>query len=145
ESAQAARSYLWSHASEFDIDPGFIKNNGVHLHVPAGAIPKDGPSAGVTMTSALASLYTGRKVRSDTAMTGEITLSGLVFPVGGVKDKVLAAHRAGIRRIILPQQNEHDIDKIPEDVRKELEVIPVQRISDVIAAALEKDPSEDPK
>ena len=145
ESAQAARSYLWSHASEFGIDPAFIKNNGVHLHVPAGAIPKDGPSAGVTMTSALASLYTGRKVRSDTAMTGEITLSGLVFPVGGVKDKVLAAHRAGIRRIILPFQNEHDIDKIPEDVRKELEVIPVQRISDVLAAALEKDPSEDPK
>jgi ATP-dependent Lon protease len=145
ESAQAARSYLWSHASEFGIDPAIIKSNGVHLHVPAGAIPKDGPSAGVTMTSALASLYTGRKVRSDTAMTGEITLSGLVFPVGGVKDKVLAAHRAGIRRIILPQQNEHDIDKIPEDVRKELEVIPVQRISDVIAAALEKDPSEDPK
>ncbi len=102
ESAQAARSYLWSHAAEFGIDPEVIKQNGVHLHVPAGAIPKDGPSAGVTMASALASLYTGRKVRSDTAMTGEITLSGLVFPVGGIKEKVLAAHRAGIRRIILP-------------------------------------------
>ena len=102
ESAQAARSYLWSHAAEFGIDPEMIKHNGVHLHVPAGAIPKDGPSAGVTMASALASLYTGRKVRSDTSMTGEITLSGLVFPVGGIKEKVLAAHRAGIRRIILP-------------------------------------------
>ncbi len=144
ESAQAARSYLWSHASEFGIDADFIKHNGVHLHVPAGAIPKDGPSAGVTMASALASLYTGRRVRPDTAMTGEITLSGLVFPVGGVKDKVLAAHRAGIRRIILPAQNEHDVDDIPEDVRKELEVIPAHRVSDVLAAALEKEPSADP-
>jgi ATP-dependent Lon protease len=136
ESAQAARSYLWAHASEFGIDPEVIKQNGVHLHVPAGAIPKDGPSAGVTMASALASLYTGRKVRSDTAMTGEITLSGLVFPVGGIKEKVLAAHRAGIRRIILPAQNESDTEEIPEDVRKELEIIPATRVSDVLRAAL---------
>jgi ATP-dependent Lon protease len=137
ESAQAARSYLWSHAPEFGLDSTFIKENGVHLHVPAGAIPKDGPSAGVTMASALASLYTGRKVRHDTAMTGEITLSGLVFPVGGIKEKVLAAHRAGIRRIILPAQNENDIEEIPEDVRKELEIIPATRVSDVLKAALE--------
>ena len=137
ESAQAARSYLWSHAVEFGIDPEKIKQNGVHLHVPAGAIPKDGPSAGVTMASALASLYTGRKVRTDTAMTGEITLSGLVFPVGGIKEKVLAAHRAGIRRIILPAQNEADLDEIPEDVRRELEVFPAVRVSDVLKAALE--------
>jgi ATP-dependent Lon protease len=136
ESAQAARSYLWSHASEFGIDPEVIKQNGVHLHVPAGAIPKDGPSAGVTMASALASLYTGRKVRSDTAMTGEITLSGLVFPVGGIKEKVLAAHRAGIRRIVLPAQNESDTEEIPEDVRKELEIIPATRVSDVLKATL---------
>jgi ATP-dependent Lon protease len=136
ESAQAARSYLWAHASEFGIDPEVIKQNGVHLHVPAGAIPKDGPSAGVTMASALASLYTGKKVRSDTAMTGEITLSGLVFPVGGIKEKVLAAHRAGIRRIILPAQNESDAEEIPEDVRKELEIIPATRVSDVLKAAL---------
>ncbi len=142
ESAQAARSYLWAHAGELGIDPEAIKQNGVHLHVPAGAIPKDGPSAGVTMASALASLYTGRKVRSDTAMTGEITLSGLVFPVGGVKEKVLAAHRAGIRRIILPAQNEPDIEDIPQDLRNELEVIPAKHISDVIAAALEPTPSE---
>jgi endopeptidase La len=142
ESAQAARSYLWSHASEFGIDPEAIKQNGVHLHVPAGAIPKDGPSAGVTMASALASLYTGRKVRSDTAMTGEITLSGLVFPVGGIKEKVLAAHRAGIRRIILPAQNESDTEEIPEDVRKELEIIPATRVSDVLKAAL-GEPSDD--
>ena len=137
ESAQAARSYLWSHASEFGIKPEAIKENGVHVHVPAGAIPKDGPSAGVTMASAMASLYTGRKVRSDTAMTGEITLSGLVFPVGGVKEKVLAAHRAGIRRIILPERNEADTEEIPEDVRKELEIIPAKYISDVLKAALE--------
>jgi ATP-dependent Lon protease len=136
ESAQAARSYLWAHAAEFGIDPEVIKQNGVHLHVPAGAIPKDGPSAGVTMASALASLYTGKKVRSDTAMTGEITLSGLVFPVGGIKEKVLAAHRAGIRRIILPAQNESDAEEIPEDVRKELEIIPATRVSDVLKAAL---------
>jgi ATP-dependent Lon protease len=142
ESAQAARSYLWSHASEFSINPEDIKNNGVHLHVPAGAIPKDGPSAGVTMASALASLYTGRKVRSDTAMTGEITLSGLVFPVGGIKEKVLAAHRAGIRRIILPDRNEADTEEIPEDVRRELEIIPATRVSDVLNAALEREVSQ---
>jgi len=138
ESAQAARSYLWAHAAEFGIDPDAIKQNGVHVHVPAGAIPKDGPSAGVTMASALASLYTGRKVRTDTAMTGEITLSGLVFPVGGIKEKVLAAHRAGIRRIILPAQNEADTEEIPEDVRKELTIIPATRVSDVLNAALEE-------
>jgi ATP-dependent Lon protease len=144
ESAQAARSYLWSHAKEFGITPEAIKENGIHVHVPAGAIPKDGPSAGVTMASAMASLYTGRKVRSDTAMTGEITLSGLVFPVGGIKEKVLAAHRAGIRRIILPLRNEADTEDIPEDVRNELEIIPAKYISDVLNAALETEPS-DPK
>lgn len=144
ESAQAARSYLWSHAPEFGIDPKLIKENGVHIHVPAGAIPKDGPSAGVTMASALASIYTGRKVRNDTAMTGEITLSGLVFPVGGVKEKVLAAHRAGIRRIVLPARNEADTEEIPEEVRKDLEIIPATRISDVLEATLEKEVSQPP-
>jgi ATP-dependent Lon protease len=138
ESARAARSYLWSHADEFGISPEMFKSYGVHLHVPAGAIPKDGPSAGVTITAALASLYTGRRVRPDTAMTGEITLSGLVFPVGGIKDKVLAAHRAGIHRIILPSRNESDLEDIPEDVRRELEIVPVTRISEVVDAALEK-------
>ncbi len=137
ESAQAARSYLWSHAAEFGIDPDLIKQNGIHIHVPAGSIPKDGPSAGVTMATAMASLYTGRKVRSDTSMTGEITLSGLVFPVGGIKEKVLAAHRAGIRRIILPSRNEADTEEIPEDVLKELEIIPSAWISEVLNAALE--------
>lgn len=137
ESARAAQSYLWSHASEFGIEPKIFKEYGVHLHVPAGAIPKDGPSAGVTITSALASLYTGRRVRPDTAMTGEITLSGLVFPIGGVKEKVLAAHRAGIRRILLPSRNEADVDDIPADVRAELQIVFVSRISEVLDAALE--------
>ena len=138
ESARAARSYLWSHADEFGISAEMFKNYGVHLHVPAGAIPKDGPSAGVTITAALASLYTGRRVRPDTAMTGEITLSGLVFPVGGIKDKVLAAHRAGIHRIILPSRNESDLEDIPEDVRGELEIVLVTRISEVVDEALER-------
>jgi ATP-dependent Lon protease len=137
ESAKAAQSYLWSHAAEFGISPAMFKDYGVHLHVPAGAIPKDGPSAGVTITSALASLYTGRRVRPDTAMTGEITLSGLVFPVGGIKEKVLAAYRAGIRRIILPSRNENDAEEIPAEVRKDLEIIPVSRVSEVIDSALE--------
>jgi ATP-dependent Lon protease len=137
ESARAAQSYLWAHAAEFGIVPEIFKEYGVHLHVPAGAIPKDGPSAGVTITSALASLYTGRRVRPDTAMTGEITLSGLVFPIGGVKEKVLAAYRAGIRRVLLPSRNEADIDDIPEDVRKDLDIVFVSRINEVIDAALE--------
>ena len=137
ESARAAQSYLWSHAAEFGISAEMFREYGVHLHVPAGAIPKDGPSAGVSITAALASLYTGRRVRPDTAMTGEITLSGLVFPVGGIKEKVLAAHRAGIRRILLPSRNEADTEDIPADVRKELTIVFVSRISEVIEAALE--------
>jgi ATP-dependent Lon protease len=137
ESARAAQSYLWSHAAEFGIEPEIFKEFGVHLHVPAGAIPKDGPSAGVTITSALASLYTGRRVRPDTAMTGEITLSGLVFPIGGVKEKVLAAHRAGIQRILLPSRNEADVDDIPEDVRSDLQLVFVSNIGEVLDAALE--------
>ena len=138
ESARAAQSYLWAHAQEFGIDPAMFKNYGVHLHVPAGAIPKDGPSAGVTITAALASLYTGRRVRPDTSMTGEITLSGLVFPVGGIKEKVLAAHRAGIHRIVMPARNEADLEELPEDVRGELNIKLVNRINEVVDAALEK-------
>jgi ATP-dependent Lon protease len=137
ESARAAQSYLWSHAAEFGLTPDLFKEYGVHLHVPAGAIPKDGPSAGVTITAALASLYSGRRVRPDTAMTGEITLSGLVFPVGGIKEKVLAAYRAGIRRIMLPARNEADIEEIPEDVLKELEIVFLSRINEVIDNGLE--------
>jgi ATP-dependent Lon protease len=138
ESARAARSYLWSHAAEFGIEPQMFKNYGVHVHVPAGAIPKDGPSAGVAITSAFASLMTGRRVRNDTAMTGEITLSGLVFPVGGIKEKVLAAHRAGLRRVVLPARNEPDTEEIPDDVRKELEIVYVSRIGEALEQTLEK-------
>src|SRR5437660_282681 len=137
ESARAAQSYLWSQAQEFGSNPSMFKDYGANLHVPAGAIPKDGRSAGVTITAALASLYTGRRVRPDTAMTGEITLSGLVFPVGGIKEKVLAAHRAGIHRIILPARNEADLKDIPEDVRQELNIKLLTRINEVVDAALE--------
>jgi len=150
ESARAARSYLWSHATEFGIDPQMFKNYGMHIHVPAGAIPKDGPSAGVAITSALSSLMTGRRVRNDTAMTGEITLSGLVFPVGGIKEKVLAAHRAGLRRVVLPARNEPDTEEIPPDVSREIEFVYVSRIGDALEKTLEKlvaqtPPPPDPK
>jgi ATP-dependent Lon protease len=136
ESAKAAQSYLWSHAKQMGIAPDAFKDDGIHIHVPAGAIPKDGPSAGVTMATALASLYMGAAARSDTAMTGEITLTGLVLPIGGLKEKVLAARRAGIRRVILPRENEKDLRDLPEQVRKEMEFLPVDRIEDVLAAAL---------
>jgi ATP-dependent Lon protease len=135
ESARAARSYLWSRAGDLGLDTYSIQH-GVHIHVPAGAIPKDGPSAGVAMVTALASLYSGHPARSDTAMTGEITLSGLVFPVGGVKEKILGAHRAGIHRVILPQDNEKDLLELPEEVRAEIEFVFARRIEDVLAAAI---------
>lgn len=139
ESARAARSYLWSHAEEMGLDISRFKRNGVHIHVPSGAIPKDGPSAGITMATALASAYVGKPVRSDTAMTGEISLSGLVLPVGGIKEKVLAAHRAGIRRVILPKANEKDLKEIPEEVRQELSFALVERIEEVLQAAFRMD------
>ena len=136
ESAQAAQSFLWSHAAEFGIDSALFRRNGVHVHVPAGAIPKDGPSAGVTMASALASAYRKQPLRADTAMTGEITLTGLVLPVGGIKEKVLAARRAGIKRIILPKQNQTDLRELPDPVRQETEFIFAEKIEDVLRAAL---------
>src|SRR5438045_4316357 len=120
ESAQIAVSYVWANAAALDIDPRLFEGKTIHVHVPAGAIPKDGPSAGVTITTALASLATRRPVRADVAMTGEITLRGKVLPVGGIKEKVLAAHRAGIRSVILPGPNARDVEDIPEDVRREL-------------------------
>jgi ATP-dependent Lon protease len=132
ESAQAARSYLWSHAEEMGIDTRQMQMSGVHVHVPAGAVPKDGPSAGITMMTALTSVYTGIPVRKDTAMTGEITLAGLVLPVGGVKEKVLAAKRAGIHRIILPRENEKDLRDIPESVRQEIEFVFVEKVAEVL-------------
>ena len=139
ESARAARSYLWSHAESMGLDISRFKRNGVHIHVPSGAIPKDGPSAGITMATALASAYENRAVRSDTAMTGEISLSGLVLPVGGIKEKVLAAHRAGIKRIILPKANEKDLKDVPQEVRDELTFILAERIEEVLPAAFNLD------
>jgi len=133
ESAQAARSYLWSHAEEMGIDSRLMQGSGVHIHVPAGAVPKDGPSAGITMMAALTSVYTRIPVRSDTAMTGEITLAGLVLPVGGIKEKVLAARRSGIRRVLLPRENEKSLADLPEHVRKEMEFIFVENVSEVIS------------
>ena len=137
ESARAARSYLWSHAESMGLDISRFKRNGVHIHVPSGAIPKDGPSAGVTMATALASSYVGKAVRSDTAMTGEISLAGLVLPVGGIKEKVLAAHRAGIRRIILPKPNEKDLKDVPQEVRDDLTFILVERVEEVLRSAFD--------
>ncbi|ODT44478.1 MAG: endopeptidase La [Nitrospira sp. SCN 59-13] len=145
ESARAARSYLWSHAESMGLDISRFKRNGVHIHVPSGAIPKDGPSAGITMATALASAYVGKPVRSDTAMTGEISLTGLVLPVGGIKEKVLAAHRAGISRIILPKANEKDLKEVPQEVRDELTVIPVERIEEVLPAAFNQDAPSSPE
>jgi ATP-dependent Lon protease len=136
ESAQAARSYVWSHVDELGIDSKLIRNSGVHVHVPSGAVPKDGPSAGVTIVAALASVYTNIPVRSDTALTGEITLAGLILPVGGIKEKVLAARRAGIRRIVLPRENEKSLRELPEHVRKEMEFVFADTIYDVIRAVL---------
>jgi len=136
ESARAAQSYLWSHAEEFGIDRDRFCKYGVHIHVPAGAIPKDGPSAGVTMAAALASVYTDDPARADTAMTGEITLTGLVLPIGGVKEKVLAARRVGIRRVILPRENEKDLSELPEQVGKEMEFVFAERIEEVLSAAI---------
>ena len=136
ESARAAQSYLWSHADDFGIDAERFRKDGVHIHVPAGAIPKDGPSAGITMATALASLYCAKPVQSDTAMTGEITITGLVLPIGGVKEKVLAARRAELTRIILPRQNEADLHDLPNDVRSEIEFIFVDHIDDVLRAAI---------
>ena len=136
ESIQAARSYIWSVAEQLNIDRATIEGNGIHVHVPAGAVPKDGPSAGITMATALASLYSNKPVRDDIAMTGELTLSGLVLPVGGIREKVLAAHRTGIRHVILPRDNEAELAKLPGPVRDEMEVTLVDRLEDAVKVAI---------
>ena len=136
ESARAAQTYIWSHAEKLGVDPNEFRQAGLHIHVPAGAVPKDGPSAGVTMATALASLYTGLPVRSHTAMTGEITLTGLVLPVGGIKEKVLAAHRAGIRHVILPKANEKDLRELPDSVRQAMDFTLADRIETVLRSAI---------
>ncbi len=138
ESAQIALSYLRSHGAELELPVGDLKDRGVHVHVPAGAVPKDGPSAGVTMTTALASLLSGRPVRSDVAMTGEVSLTGRVLPIGGLKQKLLAAQRAGITTVLIPQRNEPDLDDVPEKVRSELTIVPVSDVRQVLSTVLEQ-------
>lgn len=140
ESAQAALSYVRANAGKYGIENNFLEKSDIHIHIPAGGIPKDGPSAGITKFTALVSLLTGIRVRPDVAMTGEISLRGRVLPIGGFKEKVLAAHRAGIKRIILPERNKDDIDEVPQEIQDELEFVPVSHLEDVLKNALEKMP-----
>lgn len=139
ESARAGLSWIRSHVADLKISDRWFEEHDIHLHVPAGAVPKDGPSAGVTIIIALASLLTGRPVRGDVAMTGEITLRGQVLPVGGIKEKVIAAHRFGIETVILPKKNEVDLEDVPQEVRDQVTFIPVERVDEVLEIALEKD------
>jgi ATP-dependent Lon protease len=136
ESAQIAHSYVRSKANQLGVDPKLFEETDVHVHVPAGAIPKDGPSAGVTILMAMASLFSGRPVRSDVGMTGEVTLRGRMLPVGGIKMKVLAAHRAGLKTVILPKRNERDLEELPDDVRTTMRFVPVERIEEALEVAL---------
>jgi ATP-dependent Lon protease len=136
ESAQIALSYVRSHAEELGVDPATL-NRRIHVHVPAGAVPKDGPSAGVTMVTALVSMATGRHVRADVGMTGEVTLNGRVLPIGGVKQKLLAAQRAGLTTVFIPQRNEPDLDDVPAEVLEALDVKPMTDVAEIIAQALE--------
>jgi ATP-dependent Lon protease len=142
ESARIALSYVHGHAEEIGVDEDAFDGREFHVHVPAGAIPKDGPSAGVTMTTAMASLLSGRPVRPEVAMTGEVTLQGRVLPIGGVKQKVLAAHAAGLTEVILPERNRADLDDVPEDVRNEMKFHPVMTIGEVLDLALEPERAE---
>jgi ATP-dependent Lon protease len=138
ESAQAALSYIRSHATELGISPNFYENTDIHVHVPAGAIPKDGPSAGVTLATAIVSLLTGKQIRHDVAMTGEITLRGKVLPVGGIKEKVLAARRANILKVILPSKNKDDLEEIPENLKEKIEFIFIDELSQVFENAIKQ-------
>jgi len=138
ESAQAAVSFLRSRSSELGLPDDYFAKHDLHIHVPAGAIPKDGPSAGIAMATSIASLLTNNKVDSDLAMTGEVTLTGQVLPIGGVKEKVLGARRAGIKKIILPKRNEMDLDDVPKEVRDQMQFFFVEELSEVFARALGK-------
>ena len=137
ESARIALTYVRSHATDLGIDAQALEGRELHVHVPAGAIPKDGPSAGITMVTAIASLLSGRPVKSTIGMTGEVTLQGRVLPIGGLKQKVLAAHAAGLTEIILPERNEPDLDDVPADVRDRMRFHPVASVDQVLALALE--------
>jgi len=136
ESAQAALSYVRAHTHELEIDEHFFEQNKVHIHVPSGAVPKDGPSAGVTLVTSLASLVTNRPVRNDLAMTGEISLRGKVMPVGGIKEKVLAASRSGVKTIILPKKNEKDLHEIPPEIKEKLKFHFIERVDQALKIAL---------
>jgi ATP-dependent Lon protease len=137
ESAQAALSWVRSHAEQLGLDPEWFSEHDIHVHVPAGAVPKDGPSAGITMVTAIFSLVSGRPVSEDVGMTGEVTLTGQVLPIGGVRDKVLAAQRAGVRKVVLPKENEPDLEELPTETRKELEFVLADHVDDVLATAFD--------
>jgi ATP-dependent Lon protease len=140
ESAHAALSYVRTNAEKYGIPKDFLEKSDLHVHIPAGGMPKDGPSAGITMFTAIVSLLTGIRVRHDVAMTGEISLRGRVLPIGGLKEKTLAAHRAGIKRVLVPERNKADLDEVPKEVRDELEFVFVSKLDEVLEAALESMP-----
>jgi ATP-dependent Lon protease len=142
ESAQAALSWVRSHTDELGVPEDWFAEHDVHVHVPAGAVPKDGPSAGITMATAIASLIRNVPVSDKVGMTGEITLTGQVLPIGGVREKVLAAQRAGLRRVILPRENEHDLDELPAETREELTFVLVDSIQDVLEHAFDATPAK---
>jgi ATP-dependent Lon protease len=137
ESAQAALSWVRAHAEQFGLPEDWFAKHDVHLHVPAGAVPKDGPSAGITIATAIASLVLDEPVAADVAMTGEITLTGQVLPIGGIREKTLAAQRAGLKRVILPRENEPDLEELPPETRKELEFVLVDSVEEVFRAAFD--------
>jgi ATP-dependent Lon protease len=136
ESAQAALTYVHANAKKLGINPKSIEKSNVHIHIPEGAVPKDGPSAGITMCTAIVSAFTGRSVKRDLAMTGEITLRGRVMQIGGLKEKTIAAHQAGCKFVIIPQKNERDLVEVPDSVKKDVTFIPVQHVDEVLKRAL---------
>ena len=138
ESASIAYDYVKANADNYEINPEFFEKNDVHIHVPEGAVPKDGPSAGITLTTALVSALSGRKVKRDVAMTGEVTLRGNVLPIGGLKEKSMAAHRCGISTIVIPKANVKDLDEVPQVVKDAINFVPVDKVSQVLDVALVK-------
>ena len=141
ESAQAALSWVRAHAEELGLDPEWFREHDVHLHVPAGAVPKDGPSAGITMATAIASLVRGEPVSEEVGMTGEITLTGQVLPIGGIREKSMAAQRAGLKRVIMPRENEPDLEELPAETKRDLEFVLVDSIQEVFEAAFDGKPA----